>query len=153
MAGDAGFYFKTNPLTLETLRQNTSISTTLQSFPFWVIYCTQALQGSPEPPGVGLRVPPIAPPCWKGKAAKGRYQSLGPWPLLIILPRMRMGTLTSLRRKLGGQGLVKCGPVHRRPAPLRESWAPHHTTLDDLRPICSPHWKEARVPGMMGLTR
>lgn len=81
----------------------------------------------------------------------------GTLALLISLPRVRMGPISSLGRKLVGQGFVKCDTVPRRSDPPESSsllpfrsppihTAPH-TTPDDLGPVCTPRQVEARALG------
>lgn len=153
MAGDAGFYFKTNPLTLETTQTK---HWHLNYSPVFSLLGHLLYTSSPRFSRASKswsQGPSHCPTLLEGQGCQQRLSVTRTLALLIILPRMRMGTLTSLRRKLRGQRFVKCDPVHRRRAPLQESWAPHHTTFDDLRPIGSRHWEEAWGPGMMALTR
>lgn len=77
--------------------------------------------------------------------------------LLIGLCRVRRGPISSLGRKLVGQGFVKCDTVPRRSdPPVSSSLLPFrsppihtapHTTPDDLEPVCTPWRVGSSCPG------
>lgn len=123
------FYFKTNPLTLETTQTKHQH---LNYSPVFSLLGLLLYTSSPR----FLRAsrswsqgPSHRPTLLEEQGCQQRVSVTWTLALLIILPR----TLTSLRRKLRGQGFVKCdSPQETCSSSGVLGSTPHHTTLDDL---------------------
>lgn len=149
MAGDAGFYFKTNPLTLETTQTKHQH---LNYSPVFSLLGHLLYTSSPRFPRASRswsQGPSYRPTLLEGQGCQQRLSVTRTLAPSDHPPPGENGDLNQPQKEAKGSRACEMWPSPQETCSSSGvlGSTPH------LRPICSPHWKEARVPGMMGLTR